>query len=211
MWQALAGALIPVVLAIGLALTPWFRRDLLRPAKVVAVVAVVAVILFVLLPASWAAEGWLAIVVFFVALLAPLGVERLAARVGAGHDVTVDLAFGILLFHQVVDGVEIGTAHAVESAPWAVTFAIAAHSIPFVAAVILGIVQRRGPRPALIRGGALVLATGIGTVVGTQVPAHLEEAIGWLPALVGGLLLHVVWHDLDPHHDHHHDHDGHAH
>lgn len=202
MWQALAGALLPVLLGIALALTPWFRRELLRPAKLVAVIAVVVVLVFVLLPHSFAAEGWLAVAVFLVALLAPLGLERLALRAGLGHGVAVELAFAILLLHQVVDGFEIGTAHALGTAPWAITLAIAAHSIPFVGAILLGVAQRRGGRSMLVRGGALLVATALGTVLGYELPSHVEEAIGWLPALVGGLLLHVVWHDLDEEHEH---------
>lgn len=197
MWQALAGALLPVLAGIALALTPWFRRELLRPARLVAVIAVVAVLVFVLLPASFAAEGGVAVVVFLAALVVPLLLERLALRAGLGHGVAVELAFAILLLHQVVDGFEIGTAHALGTAPWAITLAIAAHSVPFVWAILLGIAQRRGVRAMLLRGSSLLVATGVGTALGHRLPSHLEEAIGWLPALVGGLLLHVVWHDLD--------------
>ena len=204
MWQALVGALLPVLAGIALALTPWFRRELLRPARLVAVIAVVAVLVFVLLPSSIAAEGWLAVLVFALALFAPLMLERLALRAGLGHGVAVELAFAILLLHQVVDGFEIGTAHALGAAPWAITFAIGAHSVPFVAAILLGVAQRRGVRALVVRGTSLLLATGMGAVLGHRLPSHLEEAIGWLPALVGGLLLHVVWHDLDDDHDHAH-------
>lgn len=202
MWQALAGALLPVLLGIALALTPWFRRELLRPARLVAVIAVVVVLVLVLLPHSFAAEGWLSIAVFLGALFVPLLLERLALRAGLGHGVAVELAFAILLLHQVVDGFEIGTAHALDIAPWTLTLAIGAHSIPFVGAILLGIAQRRGVRAVLVRGGSLLVATALGTVLGHELPAHLEEAIGWMPALVGGLLLHVVWHDLDDEHEH---------
>lgn len=201
MWSALAGASIPVALGVAIALMPWFRHALLRPARAVAVAAVLAVVCLELLPSAWASEGWLAVGVFLGALGAPVVLERIVTR----YDLAVELAFGLLLLHQVVDGFEVGTAHRTGVSAWPVTAAIAAHSVPFVAAVVLGLAQRRGPRGAALRGGSLLIATMTGVVVGWSLPAAIAH-VSWLPAVVGGILLHVVWHDLAPAHAHDHTH-----
>lgn len=199
MWQAFAGALVPVAIGVGIALTPWFRRELLRPARVVALLAVVAVVLLELLPRAYQDGGLPMLAVFLVALVAPAGLERLASRWQGAETITVDVAFAVLLLHQVIDGVEVGGAHRVGISPWPVTLAIAIHSVPFVAAVTLGAAQRRGPRNAAARGLALLVATGIGTQAGIVLTANLDHGPAWMPALLAGLLLHVAGHDLGEH------------
>ncbi len=195
MIPALTGALIPVAAGIGLALIPALRSERLGPARTFALAAALAVVFGELLPAAGEVLGLLAVVALAVGLAAPAVLERLPILRGARG---ADLGLLALLAHQCVDGFEVGAAWATQTGALAVTTAIGAHSVPLVAAVVLRIARERGTRAAAWRGGALLAATALGTVAGGwMLPAALPAAwLGALPAVVGGLLLHVLWHDV---------------
>ena len=192
MLLALSAALVPVAVGIGLALTPLFRRGLRGPASAFAIAVALSVVGLELLPEAAEHIGAPALVWLAVGLLGPGVLERIAARVGKKNP-AAELGFIGLCAHQVIDGVQVGGASIFASPGVAV--AVGAHSVPLVAAVCFGFVRRDGARSALIRGGVLLVATAVGAIGGQQGAAQLHD-VGFLPALIGGLLLHVLWHDL---------------
>ncbi|MCP4805327.1 MAG: hypothetical protein GY913_00715 [Proteobacteria bacterium] len=190
MWLALTAALVPVAIGVGLALTPVFRRGLRGPASAFAIAVALAVVFGELLPEASAHGGAL----FFLAvgLLGPGLVERAGQALGK-RSASKEFGFLGLCVHQVIDGLQVGSA--MEFAPPGVAVAVGAHSVPLVAAVVFGFARRDGARSAGVRGLILLACTAAGATLGHNGTAQLAE-VGWLPALVGGLLLHVLWHDL---------------
>ncbi len=203
---ALLAAIVPVLLGTTLALFPQLLPPSgVRAARLLAIVAGLAVVFFELLPESWHEAGLWAIPCFAVGLALPwLGGRILGARKGEHSLAGEELAFVAIGLHQVVDGVEIGAAWAIATGAWALTLAIAAHSIPLLGAVLLELGRHRGRLDTVVRGGLLVLATGIGAVLGWSGSDAIPGAHTWLPALLAGLFLHVLWHlrHDDSTHDH---------
>lgn len=206
MLVALLAATIPVLLGAGLALFPRLLPPAgMRIARLIAIVAGLAVVFVELLPEAWHEAGVLAIPVFALGLGLPWLGSRLLGNRDSEHSLAgEELAFVAIGIHQVVDGLEIGAAFAISSGAWAMTFAIAAHSLPLLAAVLMELGRHRGRRDTLIRGLLLAAATAGGAALGFGGTDHLHGAHTWLPALLAGLFLHVLWHLRHDDHDHAH-------
>ena len=213
MIPAMTGALLPVLAGIGLARSPWLRARLARPVRVAAVVLAAAVVLGVLLPQSWRAMGPTALLVFAAATALPIALERLGRRTAPEAEeaavlLGVELGFLGLFAHQLVEGAEIGAAWRLETGAGWLTLAVAAHTVPLVALVIDGVDRRGGARSSLGHGLLLLLASGAGAAAGHAGIEALSGSAGWLPAVVGGLLAHLILHEgAHGHggtHDHHH-------
>lgn len=192
MLTALAVVLAPVALGALLGLWPAFGKKGAGPASTFAVSAAATVVVTELLPASAAAAGGWALLVFLAALVAPAMLERVLR--GRGHAVTSALGLVGVLLHQALDGVEVGMLWDSPAGP-GVAFGVAAHGVPLVAVVVQPFAHRRAI--ALSVGAALLLATGLGALAGQAGAGSLPDTAAWLPALVAGLLLHVIWHTLD--------------
>jgi len=192
---ALLAALLPVAAGIGLALTPVFRRGLRGPAAAFAIAVAIAVVFGDLFPHAVEHIGVGALFWLGVGLFAPAVVERIAARIRPGGSAGLHVGFLALCVHQVVDGIQVGAGLTLQTGGWAIAGAVGAHSVPLVGAVTLGFAQRDGAPRALLRGAGLLVCTGIGVAIGDRGLGWFD-ALGWLPALIGGLLLHVLWHDL---------------
>ena len=185
--------LLPVVLGVALALLPELLRRVHGPVRAMAALAAVAVVFGVLLPEGWAAAGPWALLWLVVGFFAPVLFEWLAQRLGGTH-AEATIAMAGLLLHQAADGLEIGAAHRLGNDALSVAGAIALHTIP-----VIGILIRPEDAPArvvLLRGLALLVVTGAGLAVGVGATAHLPHGEGWLPVLLGGVLLHVLAHGL---------------
>jgi hypothetical protein len=197
---ALLGALIPVAAGIAVGWTAGTREAWLGPARIVALIAALAVAGVVLLPESAAQLGWpAALGAFAVGLLAPWLTELGFHRLGFDHHSTSSLALVGVALHQGVDGFEIGACHALGVGAWGVTVAIAIHSVPLVAALL---VELGG---SWMLAGLLMAATAAGVVAGFVGPGAAPALVAWLPPLVAGLLVHLLWHDLGhwvPSHEH---------
>jgi hypothetical protein len=77
-----------------------------------------------------------------------------------------------------------------------VLVAIAIHTVPVVAILVLGFRQRSGLLASVVRAAGLALAAAAGVLLTELVPrALVHQAEPWITAIVGGLLLHVVAHD----------------
>ncbi len=199
MFVAILAAVVPVLVGSLLATSPrLLSPNRLGPARTFALFAALAVVLVELLPKAAASTGAMALLLFGVGLALPALAEKLVAGKGNEHSTAgEEIAFAALGLHQLVDGVEVGVAWSVAEGAWAVTLAIAAHSVPLLAAVLLEFARHGSRLGALLRGAALAACTGVGAAVGFGGSDLLPGAETWLPALLAGLLIHVLWH----HHD----------
>ena len=194
MLLAFASALLPVALGVALGAAPTDRAGLGGPARTFALAAAGTMVLVELLPASAARLGLGALVVFAIGLGAPAILERLVRGLRGAGSLGTLLALGGVILHQFVDGVEIGATWA-DAAGLGIALSIGAHAIPLVAVVVQRFAGARGPRVGLLAFG-LLGATAAGVGAGSSGVAALPGAEGWLPALVGGLLLHVMGHSM---------------
>ncbi len=74
--------------------------------------------------------------------------------------------------------------------------AFAAHIVPVTAVMLLAIQELRGRGAALVRAAGLLAATLAGVIAVGVLGAGSDEPLPWLSALLAGLLLHVVSHEL---------------
>jgi hypothetical protein len=192
--------LFPVLVAVGsvalgavLAAVPGARRAL-GPVRFGVLALALGVALASLAPAAWRALGPVALVGVLAGLLVPSLAERaagLAVRSAPGRTASA-VSFAGLLAHQVGDGMGLYAMQAsIEAA-----LALAAHTVPISAVVVLDALQGGAPKVAALRALLLALATVGGVLLGGAVPglwvAQLEP---WVAAVVAGLLVHVVVHE----------------
>jgi hypothetical protein len=210
--QTLAVAVVPVALGVAVAYVPRLGERVVGLTRVVALVAALVVVLVVLLPDAAAVLGPEALVGFSVGALGPVAVDRgwkrlrrrlrpaeEAAEEGAHHHehgLGVEVAFGGLLLHQVVEGFELG-ALGPAGIPLPLVLAIAAHTTPLVAAAVLGFALHDGRRSANLRALALIGVSAAGVAAGTVASAGWPPTVSaWIQAVLAGLLLHLLGHDL---------------
>ncbi|MBX3125559.1 MAG: permease [Polyangiaceae bacterium] len=200
-------ALVVAAMAIGAGLAigalPGPQRRLLGPIRSFGLAAAVSVAALHLLPHAHAAIGTGALLAFLLGLLAPVALERSLARAARGRPLRVGLELGFLgvLLHSIGDGVAMGTVsggdHHAGHTHADTLVALAAHTVPVVAVLVLAFGGRKRLRGVTLRALLLFAATALGVVLATQsMPAWFEQAEGWASALVAGLLVHVVSHDL---------------
>ena len=201
---ALAASILSVALGAILGFVRGPMERTVGPVRTFAVVAAVAVALSTLMPESLAALGMWAFVVLGVAFALPAVIERIMVR---GHDhhveqrrhrIGLDVSFIGLLIHQIGDGVGQGIYGAPTPPNEAhpdVVLAIAVHSIPVAAFVVLAYRARVGSAVAVQRAVALGVAGAAGVLMTRLVPSQtLQSWEPWTAAAVAGLLLHVVTH-----------------
>ncbi|HEY6556193.1 MAG TPA: hypothetical protein VI072_02930 [Polyangiaceae bacterium] len=211
--------LVPVAVAVSsvaagalLALLPAGAVRALGPVRTFALTASVTVVLVHLLPEALEALGALALVVFGCALLLPNALHSVGERMRRSAtasapgrpSLALEIAYAGLLVHQLADGIGLGTygdpahgGHEHHHVHADVLVAIAAHTVPIVAAVVLGMQAAYGRRVALIRALVLALATCAGVLITELVPNEImAHASGWIAAAAAGLLLHVVTHAI---------------
>jgi hypothetical protein len=201
--------IIPVVLGAMLALAPSSGSTFVRPIRAFSFTASWAVILLHLLPESFASIGVGSVAMFAGGLSVPALLNRLAARThpalssetGKPRSPLVGLEAGYLglLVHRFGDGLALGAVGGSLSFGYAlvsVYVALAAHSVPVVAAATLAFVTAHGRRVGLVRAFGLAVAGVLGVAATSLVPFDsFHRAAGWVGAVVAGLLAHVVSHD----------------
>lgn len=211
LWAALI-----IVVSVGggtvLAFLPRGRATWMGPVRTFALTAALSVVLLHLMPEALEVAGGWAVLVLIAGMFAPEALGKLGAslwRMRRGSDVGREqerhLAleasyFGVLL-HRVGDGVGLG-AFTGEMQAWSgsggVVTALAAHAVPVVAIVVLTFDSVRGRGAALTRAVGLALASLVGVFLARGMPGETFVVVGpWIAAFVGGMLLHVVAHDLD--------------
>lgn len=212
MLQTLAVAVIPVALGVAVAYLPRLGPRVIGLTRVLALVAALLVVLVLLLPHAAHVLGAEALVGFSVGALGPVAVDRGWKRLKAwrrrgdadGHDhshrhnhgLGVEVAFGGLLLHQAVEGFELGVLGRT-GIPLALVLAIAAHTTPLVAAAVLGFALHDGRRSANLRALALIVISAAGVAAGSlAAEGWPSEVSAWIEAVLAGLLLHLLGHDL---------------
>ena len=205
MLLALIVAVLAVALGAALTAVSGARPTLLGLLRTFAATAAAAVVATHLLPDALEAVGLWGAAAFLVGLLAPLLLHVLTERVAtrrrhlSAERVALEAGFVGLLVHHVGDGLGIGAYAALPGGVLAhldVILALIAHTVPLVAVVTLAYRGEYGLAVALRRAGALAVASVLGVVVSFAVPAAaLASALGWIGALVSGVLLHIVTHD----------------
>ena len=166
-----------------------------------------------ILPLSLEVAGVRAAAFALVGFLGPVWVERMM-RVGGPAIHTA--ALGGLLVHAIVDGVAL-----THSAPdhgsnaWALAMAIIVHRVP-IGLVVWRLAGRTAKWRAVLTLTLLSVATFLGLTLGLPHNiAHQSVSFACFQALVGGMLLHVVFESVlssVPHTaHHHHGHTGHHH
>ncbi|HVU00486.1 MAG TPA: hypothetical protein VHE30_02000 [Polyangiaceae bacterium] len=203
-------AAVAVFLGALLALGPWEHPAFVRLVRVVAMLAAALVVATHLLPEAFEALGVVAAVGVVAGFLVPLLLEqagaRVAARTGAtrnaGARVGLEVSYAGLLVHRFGDGLSMGAAGEATTSPLAgaaVIVAIALHVVPVTTVMVLALETLLGRGQAALRAALLALSTMAGVVVAGLALANAHEhAFPWISAVVAGLLLHVVGHDV-PH------------
>jgi uncharacterized membrane protein YraQ (UPF0718 family) len=207
MTEAILLAVLSVAAGTVLALFPGRRDKLLGPIRTFGLTASLGVVLLHLLPEALAAIGGWA----FAALLAGLVAPELLGRLGvmvwqmgrgkrAHSELALEAGYVGLLIHHVGDGIGLGAytgeMHAGDSHGGVVT-ALAAHAVPVVAIMVLAFDSVRGRGSAIVRAVGLGIASVSGVLLANAVPPDFVATSGaWVTALVSGLLVHVVTHDL---------------
>lgn len=205
--------LVPFLFAVGsvalgslLALLPGVGARSLGPIQTFSVAAALTVVIVHLIPESADVLGLWALVGFAAGLVAPLAIEALLERIARmrltasplDHDViTAEVGFAGLLVHQVGDGIGLWVTSGTGESSLNAAFALSAHTVPLATLFVLRFATLKGRRSALIHAGGLAAASAVGILVGTVVPASVISQFNpWVEAVVAGLLLHVITHDL---------------
>lgn len=175
------------------------------PIQLFALSAAAAVVLAHLLPEAFREVGPASLAVFAVAFVVPLAVDAVGKRLrtnGGGSESSLELGYGGLIVHKLGDGLALGAVTGpmlVLPHGEGVVVAIAAHTVPLTALVVVTFQRTRGTRHALLRAAGLGVAMVGGVLIASAVPRRWVEPIEpWIVAVVAGLVLHVVVHGWRP-------------
>jgi uncharacterized membrane protein YraQ (UPF0718 family) len=203
---AIVVAALSVVLGASIALAPKIGSKASGFVRTFALIAAIVVVASDLLPEAIAGLGAVAVAVMIAALVVPSWIEGLIER-RVGHDhahgaerppFAMELGYAGLVLHHIGDGVALYTYGATPRAKVDVVVALAAHTVPVIAVMVLQFAAVSGKRAALVRAGGLFAAVVVGfSAAGTIAAPLIESAWPWVSAIVAGLLLHVIAHDLE--------------
>lgn len=176
----------------------------LGPVRALALGASLATVFGVLVPEAIVTAGGTVLLPFFLGLLVP----GLFERFGRSHlrtdgtALALELSYVGLILHQVGDGLAMGAFSSQDHqghVHWEVLVAVAGHTVPIVAAVVLAFTELRGRAAATFRAFGLALAAVGGVLLASSGWAApiLREHQTWVSAVTAGLLLHVVLHGIE--------------
>lgn len=196
MLLALAVIVGTIVLGAALAFLPGLGPRALGVVRSFALSAAIAVVVLHLLPDAIEAVGPRALLALAIGVLLPVGLERALGRRAQGADLAFEVGFLGLLAHAFGDGVAFW-AFAQAPGNGAAMVALGAHIVPVTTVLVLRDAAAHGVRRALARAAALLAATAAGLWSGEALPPQVLEAVEpWVAAVAGGLLLHVVAHEV---------------
>lgn len=205
---ALAAALGSVLLGVLLAFLPGRQESMLGPIRSFALTASLAVVFMHLLPEAYEVLGNATFAIFVVGLALPSALGVVAGKLGGAsrHRAGLEIGYLGLLLHHVGDGLSMGAlsehdhAHGhVGHGHVDVVLALAAHTVPVAAMVVLAFGGASRKRESGLRALGLAISGGAGVVLGSAVSAGFAAATAWVAALTAGMVLHVVAHDLKQH------------
>jgi hypothetical protein len=190
--------IVCVTVALGalLALLPRGRSEVLGPIRTFALTAACSVVAVHFLPHALQGLGPVALLLVALGVAAPHLAERLVTRVTSRGAARVGLEAGYagLVAHKLGDGLALGAAAHDGIGP---LIAIGAHNVPMIAFVVLAFSDERGHRSGLLRALGLGLASAAGVLFHDALSETLlSAATPAFDAVVAGLLLHVVAHEL---------------
>jgi hypothetical protein len=203
MWTAALLAVLATALGAALGLVRDSGRGAVRVLQLAAVAGAALVVFLQLLPDALGAIGIEALAAFVLAAALPALLER-ASRAGdgsgkGGERLGLELGYAGLLVHKLGDGLVLGAVAAAPGAPGdelKVALAIAAHTVPMTAVVVLAFADRGGVGEGAARALGIAAAILAGIAAAGAVPVELlARSEGWLDALVAGLLFHVILHE----------------
>ncbi len=200
----LAAALGSVLLGVLLAFVPGRQESMLGPIRSFALTASLAVVFMHLLPEAYEVLGATTFGVFLAGLALPSVLGAAAGKLGSGSRQRAGLEVGYagLLLHHVGDGLSMGALSEHDHAGHGhvdVVLALAAHTVPVAAMVVLAFGGASRKKEASLRALGLAISGGGGVVLGHVVSAGFVAVTAWVAALTAGMVLHVVAHDLRQH------------
>jgi len=199
---ALLVAVSSVLLGAAWSFVPTTSRAVLGYMRTFATLAAVAVVVMHLLPEALSELGPLSLLLFLFGWFAPALAHFIGQRGTSGRSQHAVLEAGYwgLIVHHVADWIGLGTYTRLPSESGShldVIVALAAHTVPLIAVVSLAYKTTFGARSAILRSVGLALAGVFGIGLSNMVSASTVERFApVIGAVAGGLLLHVVTHDL---------------
>lgn len=163
-------------------------------------VAICGLVFLHILPHTVEEIGWIAIVVILASLLLPTFIERLKTKLSRPtHTLTLILALLGIALHAFTDGMALSTpipAHGIDGNM--LPMAVILHRIPDGLTIWWLTRPQYGNWAAVRTILIMAIATVMGYFLGQAVFTHLSHTgVGLFEAVVGGSLLHVIFH-----HDH---------
>lgn len=200
MLAAVIIVLVSVAAGAALAVVPGVHGRAIGAVRTFALLAAFGVVAFHLLPHALEGVGLGALVALGGGLLVPPALQRVVTTAYLRAHRTSRVCLGLeagyfgLIAHQVGDGLALGAA---SGRGLVLLMAIAAHTVPVVAVVVLAFAAEYGIVSALLRAAGLAAGSLFGILLIVLVDgAWLAAATPWVDAAVAGLLLHFVAHGL---------------
>lgn len=184
-----------------------FNESILKGCDGFVLTVICGLVSLHILPHTIEEIGWVAIVIVGVSLLLPTLIERMKMRVAkTAHTLTLILAVLGISLHAFTDGMalvnpatEPNLLNAAMNHGNMLPMAIILHRIPDGLTIWWLLRPLYGNGMAVRTIILMAIATILGFFVGQMVFAHLShEGIGVFEALVGGSLLHVIFHHAHP-------------
>ena len=200
---AIAACVLSIALGAALGLLPGRKNRVLGAIRTFGLAAALAVVLTHLLPAAFHTLGLKTLPLFVAGFAFPWGLTRLLARhrkrSQADH-IALEVDYAGLVLHRLGDGLAMGAItggshHGHNHND--IIVALSAHTIPVVAVIMLAFGGHDRWKTGLLRAAGLALASVAGVGLGAEaLPAWFEQTEAFVGAVVAGLLLHIVTHDL---------------
>jgi ZIP family zinc transporter len=200
-------ALLALAVALGGLAAIWRAtgRSAMHAIRTFAVVAAGAVAVLHLLPEALAAIGWPSLVAAAVGLVGPALLERSFTHDEHEDAPTTALAMGYaaVVAHQAGEGAALAGLASTGALTASIVLAIAAHTVPLAMVVAIRVIEVRTAKGNGARGATVLALAGVagatvvgalgGNLVGAQQLAAVQP---WVLAVVAGLLLHALSHDV---------------
>lgn len=181
-------------------------QTLWRGIDAFVLIAVGGIVFFHILPDAYEKLGWPALVVALTSLYLPVVFEKITNRVAqTAHNITLGLALVGLVLHAFTDGLALIAPELAQGHIPALPMAVILHRIPD-GITIWWLLHRTHGRKVAIRTILLIsIATILGFYFGRGFHGNFPQGwFGLFEALLGGALLHVIFH-ASPSHSHSHD------
>lgn len=183
-------------------------QTLWRGIDAFVLIAVGGIVFFHILPDAYEKLGWPALVVALTSLYLPVVFEKITRSMAqTAHNITLGLALVGLVLHAFTDGLALIAPELAQGHIPALPMAVILHRIPD-GITIWWLLRRTHGRKVAIRTILLIsIATVLGFYFGQSFHGNFPQSwFGLFEALLGGALLHVIFHTTTAHshtHGHH--------